>query len=111
MLLKIAKNFSSTPGPRRRAEGNYSGEEFRQRVLLPCVQSSIQEGSELVIDLDGTSGYGTSFLEEAFGGLIRNNGYSLSDLRRVLRFISLEEPDLLNEIDEYMCEAEERRSQ
>jgi hypothetical protein len=111
MLLKIASDFSSTPGPRRRSEGNFSGEEFRQRILVPKLKSAMDAGRELVVDLDGTSGYGTSFLEEAFGGLIRNNGYSLTELQRAVKFVSNEEPDLLKEIDEYMCEAHERLSQ
>ena len=62
--------------------------------------------SNLQIDLDGTFGYGTSFLEEAFGGLIRIDGFRLADLNRILFFKSDEEPELITEVQSYMEEAE-----
>jgi hypothetical protein len=34
--------------------------------------------------LDGTRGYLSSFLEEAFGGLVRRHGFKPSDLSQVL---------------------------
>jgi hypothetical protein len=34
--------------------------------------------------LDGTLGYGSSFLEEAFGGLVRERGYKPEQLRKIL---------------------------
>jgi len=34
--------------------------------------------------LDGTSGYAGSFLDEAFGGLVREEGFSADELKRVL---------------------------
>jgi hypothetical protein len=47
--------------------GPDSGEEFRTRLLkeLKKVPGEVQ------VLLDGAEGYGSSFLEEAFGGLIR----------------------------------------
>jgi hypothetical protein len=52
-------------------EGQYSGEEFRNSVLQPKFEYAKNEGIKIKIDLDGTFGYGTSFLEEVFGGLAR----------------------------------------
>jgi hypothetical protein len=65
-VVRIAEDFSRTPGGRYRSDGPYSGEEFRERFLLPAINT---EGVEVI--LDGAAGYPSSFLEEAFGGLRR----------------------------------------
>lgn len=105
MKIKIAKDFSKSPGPRYRNEGRYSGEEFRETVLSPKVVEAIRTSEQLIIDFDGTYGFGTSFLEEAFGGLIRIDNLSLQDLMRVIKFISIEEPDLIDEVNRYLNDA------
>ena len=48
---------------------------------------------------------GTSFLEEVFGGLIREEHIAYEDLRKYLDFISNEEPDLIDEIWGYIEDA------
>ncbi|HKI62303.1 MAG TPA: STAS-like domain-containing protein [Mariprofundaceae bacterium] len=103
--LIVTRDFSITPGSRYISEGDFSGEEFRQGTLEPKVRTTIENGTELLIDLDGTAGYGTSFLEEAFGGLIRANGYSYDDLIAHLKFKSDEEPYLIEDILEYIKDA------
>ncbi len=105
MELKIAKEFTTAPGPRHRSEGRFSGELFREAHLLPAVRKAIEANDVLTIYLDGTSGFGTSFLEESFGGLIRVDQISLEQLRKTLIFVSIEEPDLVDEINEYMDDA------
>jgi len=102
--LKIAKDFTETPGPRFRIQGPYSGEAFREEVLNPRFKEAIEQQAKLLIDLDGGYGYGTSFLEEAFGGLARihkDSGLVLS----TLEFKSDEEPALLEKIPRYIREA------
>lgn len=66
-IINIAADFSRTPGGRYRTDGPASGEEFRESVLIPA----LEENNSIVIELDGTRGYPSSFLEEAFGGLVR----------------------------------------
>lgn len=51
-------------------------------------------------------GYGSSFLEEAFGGLVRLKQWPLSVLLKQIEFISKEEPNLVDEICGYMRDAE-----
>ena len=104
--IKIAVDFSRTPGPRRRKEGKHSGEQFREEILAPAVKAALKANEVLVVDLDDTAGYGTSFLEEAFGGLIRNDGLPLASVNSVLQIVSHQEPDLLVEVSEYLSEAE-----
>ena len=71
MTLSVAKEFSSVPGPRSKAEGPFSAEEFLEKILHPRFKEAEQAGKTLLVDLDGGCGYATSFLEEAFGGLAR----------------------------------------
>lgn len=70
LVLRVL-DFTRTPGPRHRDEGEFSGEQFRDEYLDPRFQTAREEGKTLLVDLDGTSGYASSFLEEAFGGLVR----------------------------------------
>lgn len=102
--LNIATEFSKYPGPRFRKEGNYSGEEFRENFLEKKFAECIKNDCKLIINLDGGAGYGTSFLEEAFGGLARIYESSESLLNRI-EFISNEEPYLIEDINEYITNA------
>lgn len=81
--INIAKDFCEFPSGRFRKNGEGSGEEFREEILLPVFQA----GDELKIELSGTPGYPSSFLEEAFGGLVRS-GLSLNDLKNRLKIVS-----------------------
>lgn len=107
LMLKISKDFSRTPGPRYRVEGDFSGEEFREQVLRNHVLQAINTGEKLTIDLDGTEGYGTSFLEEAFGGLIREDHLGYNEVVDTLHFISNEEEYLIDDIQSYLYDAKE----
>lgn len=107
--LVISKEFSATPGPRKKIEGDFSGESLRKGVLVEKLQQAINQDVKLIIDLDGTAGYGTSFLEEAFGGLIRENGYSYKTIEDHVVFKSTEEEYLLDDIKGYMSDAENKR--
>ena len=109
IIIDISKHFSKTPGPRYVHEGDFSGESFRKKILYPKVKEVIAKNGKLVIILDGTAGYGTSFLEESFGGLIREDKISYDDLINVLEFISNEEPYLIDDIYNYLKEARDEQ--
>jgi len=104
-LFIVSKQFSRTPGPRTITEGDFSGELFRQKFLKPLLQSAIAENFTVLIDLDGTAGFGTSFLEEAFGGLIRKDEYTYEVILSKFKFKSNEEPYLIDDINEYLKDA------
>ncbi len=100
--INIALDYSKTPGGRYKNEGRYSGEEFRETMLKPRYETAQRDGERLEIILDGGYGYGSSFLEEAFGGLVReipNLDISIFDI------VSDEEPQLVNDIMDYMKNA------
>ncbi len=103
MKISIARDFSSTPGSRNIFEGAYSGEEFLIKILEPKFQSILQSDNTIEIDLDGTEGFATSFLEEAFGGLARK--YDPKLVLEKLYFISNDEPLLIEEIKSYIQDA------
>ena len=79
--ISIANDFTKYPGGRYRKHGKGSGEEFREEYLVP----NIEKQEQITIVLDGTAGYSSSFLEEAFGGLVRR-GYGRELLHRLLVF-------------------------
>lgn len=66
-MIKVAEHFSRFPAGRFITDGPYSGELFRRKFLEPALRGS----DDVIVDLDGARGYGSSFLEEAFGGLVR----------------------------------------
>ena len=110
MKIIIAVDFSRIPGARYPEEGDFSGQEFRQTILLPKLQEAIKKKEMLTINLDGTAGLGTSFLEESFGGLIRVDKFDIESLKNTLEFISEEDPDYITEIWSYINEAYEQES-
>jgi hypothetical protein len=79
-IVNIAKDFSEVPAGRFTTDGDFSGQRFREEILLP----SLGTGDQVEIDIDGTAGYGSSFLEEAFGGLVRRGSCSRDELHRRL---------------------------
>jgi hypothetical protein len=85
VTIEIARDFSRTPGPRFRSLGPYSGEEFRER-LVDALSASPDGTVEVV--LDGTEGYGSSFLEEAFGGLVRMGPFRADELEHRLKIVA-----------------------
>jgi len=60
-------DFCKYPGGRYAKDGKYSGEDFRENYLKPA----FEKAELVVVDLSGVPGFGSSFLEEAFGGLVR----------------------------------------
>jgi len=82
--IVIAIDFSPSPIGRYRTDSETSGEAFRVDHLAPALRMY----DKVTVILDGTDGYGSSFLEEAFGGLIRKEGFTESQLKNKLTIIS-----------------------
>ena len=97
--IKIS-DFSKTPGSRYKDEGDFSGQEFREEVLEPIFSEIINSNDILIVNLDGTIGYGTSWLEEVFGGLARKYGNKL--VLNKIKLITNEEPYLEDDIKGYI---------
>jgi len=65
--IDIGSDFSKVPAGRHPEDGDFSGELFRNQHLKPALDSF----DVVEVVLDNTEGFGSSFLEEAFGGLVR----------------------------------------
>jgi hypothetical protein len=104
MNLEInqALDFSETPGARYKTDGDFSGEDFFEKILEPKFLEIKDTENVLFVNLDNTAGYATSFLDEAFGGVARKYGKKL--VLQKINFISIEEPYLIEEIKSYMNE-------
>lgn len=102
--IKISSDFTDTPGGRERAEGEYSGEQFREEILVPKYEEAERKGEKLSIDFDDCFGFGTSFLEEAFGGLVREH-HKKQILKRII-IISHEDKTIEKNINKYVKAAE-----
>lgn len=94
--LSIARDFTRHPAGRYRSDGPYSGEQFRDDFLVPAMET----GDKVKIDLDGVRGFGSSFLEEAFGGLVRK-GYSPESVLAIFTLQS-SDPSIVAEIEDYI---------
>lgn len=67
-------DFTENPGPRyirqdKIGESN-SGEAFYLQILNEAFSQAYKENKQLVLELDGVSGYPSSFLDEAIGELV-----------------------------------------
>ena len=91
VIIRVVEHTRS-PGGRFVSDGPFSGEWFRNEVLVPALKDTLERAEQLVVLLDGTSGYGSSFLEEAFGGLVR---YNLFPREKILSSLDVRSTDPL----------------
>lgn len=83
-VINVAQDFSPVPGGRFDEDGEFNGSRFRRQYLVP----NLKKCEYVDVLIDGTEGFGSSFLEEAFGGLIRVEGFDSGSLKRRLRVIA-----------------------
>jgi hypothetical protein len=96
----VATDFATVIGAGLISQGKNSGEFFYQTKLRPSFTQAIQHHHKLMIVLDGTTGYSTSFLVASFGALGREFGSK--KVLKTLLFKSDEEPYLVEEIIGYI---------
>lgn len=104
--IDIAKDFSSTPGGRFRSMGPKSGEEFRDLLLSTLERTH----GKVIVVLDGVEGYGSSFLEEAFGGLVRLRRWPTTQLLARIELVARDPTyaTYVREVRQYLQEAASR---
>jgi hypothetical protein len=95
--ISVAKDFTRFPAGRFKTDGPYSGELFREQCLRPA----LEQYQFLEVDLDGVAGYGSSFLDEAFGGLVRAKVVSPEDAAKRIALKATDD-SLVEEIKGYM---------
>ena len=72
--ISIATDYSLVLGGRYIRLGDYSGEDFYNKILEAKFTSAFYNNKKLIIELDGTKGYPSSFLDQSFGELARIYG-------------------------------------
>lgn len=77
--ISVAKDFSKFPAGRYLSDGPASGQAFRDNLLAPALLT----GEPVEVDFEGIVGYGSSFLEEAFGGLVREHGFTTDQISQL----------------------------
>lgn len=111
--IPVAIQFSKRPMGRHLKDGRFSGEAFREQILLPAFKSLISESNgqpfSLIVDFTDVTMTGSSFLEEAFGGLIRNHDIDSGLLKKSLTIYSPRRSSLSATIFEYIDNAIEEK--
>ena len=105
-IIKKVMDFSLRPGPRFREQGKNSGEAFYPE-LKEWFADAGSSGKMLVVVLDGTDGYLSSFIDESFGRLVYEYGRDAVEKR--LKVISEIEPEWLKLLNDKTFPAWELR--
>ncbi|EAY4678790.1 DUF4325 domain-containing protein [Salmonella enterica subsp. enterica serovar Rubislaw] len=80
--ISIINDFNKKPYGRYPSDGPGNGERFRQQFLVPA----LQKFDKVIVDLTGYNRYGRSFIDEAFGGLIRAEKFTKKELDDKLEY-------------------------
>ena len=80
LRIDIAEEFSRYPAGRGDTDGEFNGRRFRRDFLTPRLREAIMSGTKLCVNLEGVRSFGSSFLEEAFGGLVRDDAFTKRDI-------------------------------
>jgi len=99
--IDVARDFTNRPFGRYRDDGDRSGEVFREKKLVPA----LRKYDHVTVDLGGTNVYGSSFLEEVFGGLVRA-GFTQAELKQKLTVLHDKLPSVVIEAERYIQEAD-----
>jgi hypothetical protein len=84
-IMILVADFSKYPSGRDDQDGTHNGEKYRISVLKPALEQAVRTKQTICVSLKGVMSFGSSFLEEAFGGLVRKEGFSKEQLQKILR--------------------------
>lgn len=107
MNISILKDFTEFPGLRHCNISDNSGEEFYHSVLNKAFKEAYEKKEKLVVSLDDTAGYASSFLDEAFGNLVYDFTYDV--VTHYIDIISEQEPHWKELIEKQTFEEWEKR--
>ncbi|KAA3635349.1 MAG: DUF4325 domain-containing protein [Armatimonadetes bacterium] len=99
----FSKQFTRFPGGRFRRDGEHSGQQFYEDVLLKLWN---EKGERIVLNLSNVEGFATSFLDGAFGEFAAQHGeavfYKTFDIR------CDDDPTLADEIRDCVLRADRK---
>lgn len=96
ITIDIPNEFAKTPGWRTYEDGPKSGQEFYDELLKSRYEEALSNDVKLKVILDGSNGYTTSFLNEAFRLL--GGAFGADDVWGRLVIISNEVPKYIERI-------------
>lgn len=100
--IDVAADFTPRPFGRYRTDGERSAETFREDKLVPA----LKDYDHVTVDLSGSNYYGSSFLEETFGGLVRKH-FTKPELKKKLEVVHNKLPSVVAEVWGYIERAKE----
>ena len=96
-------DYTTTPSGRYKRHGKYSGEWFRDEILMPNIIDAEIKNEKIIINLNGFYKIPADFLDEVFGGLIRKYKYkNFSNLQ----IICNDDLGIIADIFSYVAEAQ-----
>lgn len=98
--INVANDFSIIPSGRQISDGSATGQHF-YKILVDSL-SNLLEDEQLIIDFDGVLTAGSSFLDEAFAGLIRNKIITKKDFNKIIVIVANEHPEIKEKISKYV---------
>jgi hypothetical protein len=108
-LIELIEEFHPKPYGRYNKDcpqcPETSGEAFRTKILADALRNN----DKVTVDLSGRNRYGRSFLDEAFGGLIRKDNFTKSELDSKLIYKHDELKSVILIIDDRIEKAEQFR--
>ncbi|NTF99090.1 STAS-like domain-containing protein [Agrobacterium rhizogenes] len=109
MMIDVAQQFWPYPSGRVSDDGSYNGFRFRTEFLEPALKGARESMTreKVVVNIDGVRSFGSSFLEEAFGGLVRSGSFTKRDLDQFLE-VQVTKPHLFifrDAIQKYIADA------
>jgi len=91
-VINIGIDFSDVPAGRYPDDGPFNGEKFRENHLKDVFINPQKYTLPVKVILDdNVEGYGSSFLNEAFGGIVRKGYAKADDVKKSLEFVYTDE--------------------
>lgn len=101
--INVANDFSIIPSGRQKSDGSATGQHFYE-ILVDAI-SKLENSERLAINFDGVLTAGSSFLDEAFAGLIRNKVMTQKEFHKTIVIIANEHPEIKEKISKYVKDA------
>lgn len=80
-VIRVA-DYTKFPGGRYAEDGEGNATNFRTEYLV----TPLRNKTRVVVDLGGVAGYSSAFLDEAFGGLVREENLSPEEVLNYMEF-------------------------
>lgn len=94
--IVIQRDFTDTPGARYKTDGDFSGEEFLEKLLEPKFKKAVEGKYLLEINLENVWGFPSSFVSGSFGQLAIKFGSD--NVLNHIKFVSNDNPVRIEKI-------------